>query len=379
MIRIRILNDRIPTGRVPLSDIALLANGIQRAMSAQLRRALGYAEVGRAPLEVANLADLDLVAIEPGSTVLVCEPALAATGSRNGAAIAFAARSLRDGVDRTRSAGRGSGLAAAASRALVSGLERMTRDGGEVHLSIGNDAAELVFDHMVLDHVRADDTADELAKVIMCGKVSRMDHDALTIWVKHSKHGARTKVGISAEAFDKIDRNLRWGNAQVTAVPSAGKNRALVVLDPSWIEQADPTEAPYYREVSKAEQRISDTRAKDALVRIASFHELKRGWNEYGAEPIGRSARLDATVLAVQVELMAERASWQLPPPFVSPTTSGGVQFEWEFDGRAVELETDRSQRRTLLLAGDVQEDIENATPWDIFSALHWLVLGTRP
>lgn len=379
-MKIHIENQRILTGRVPLSDVAVLANGIQRALSAQLRRALGYEDAGRSPDDIAHLADLDLVGIEGGSTVLVCEPAQPKSGrGGDAAAIGFAVRSLRDSVDRARTIGRNHGLAPAASRALVNGLDRITKGGGQVKLLLGDGSGDLVFDHAVLDQVRTDDVPDQIAKVIMCGKLSRTDKDDLTIWVRHGKHGAKTKVRFSAAAFDKIDKDLRWGFAQVTAVPSADNPRNLVLLDPKWVEPASESDPLYYREISKAEQLISETRAKDALAKIASFQELKRGWNEYGAEPIARFARLAASQMAVQSELMAERAGWQLPRPFVVPTTTGGVQFEWEVDGRAVELEIDRSTRRTLLLAGEIQVDIEDATPWDVFAALHWLVLGVRP
>jgi hypothetical protein len=63
---------------------------------------------------------------------------------------------------------------------------------------------------------------------------------------------------------------------------------------------------------------------------------LPENWNSYNADPI----RMDVIAAARDFASRYEFAQ----KPWVVPTSSGGVQFEWIIEGRELELEFDSTQ-----------------------------------
>jgi len=67
--------------------------------------------------------------------------------------------------------------------------------------------------------------------------------------------------------------------------------------------------------------------------RLAELAELKTGWDSYGARaPSQQTVRDGIALLTLFVDL-------GVPQPHVSPTTIGGIQFEWDVRGLELELE----------------------------------------
>ncbi len=66
--------------------------------------------------------------------------------------------------------------------------------------------------------------------------------------------------------------------------------------------------------------------------RLDELARLQRDWDSYGSPPLQPAALGAASrALAVAVEENA-------PLPFIGPVAGGGVQFEWEAGGRALEI-----------------------------------------
>jgi hypothetical protein len=66
--------------------------------------------------------------------------------------------------------------------------------------------------------------------------------------------------------------------------------------------------------------------------RLVELSKLRQDWDSYGSPPV-QLAALDAAKRALAVAV-SERVAL----PFIGPVAGGGVQFEWEGDGRALEL-----------------------------------------
>ncbi len=88
--------------------------------------------------------------------------------------------------------------------------------------------------------------------------------------------------------------------------------------------------------------------------RLASLLDLEPNWDSYGAPRID-PATADAA-LRIALEAMRDDS----PIPSVTPTTKGGIQFEWHTNGMDLEIEI-ISPKRVLFYfenndTGDVEE-----------------------
>lgn len=66
---------------------------------------------------------------------------------------------------------------------------------------------------------------------------------------------------------------------------------------------------------------------------IKAFKELKRNWDSYGAEPIGEKAIHEAQLIFNSLSAL------QIPKPVISPTTKGGIRFQWDNDNQVFSFE----------------------------------------
>ena len=66
---------------------------------------------------------------------------------------------------------------------------------------------------------------------------------------------------------------------------------------------------------------------------VLRLRHLPESWDTYGSPKLQNAAQERAT------ELIALLAQSDPPLPNVSPVPGGGVQFEWEFRNRALEIE----------------------------------------
>ena len=86
---------------------------------------------------------------------------------------------------------------------------------------------------------------------------------------------------------------------------------------------------------------------------------LKRGWDSYDAEPIGRQFIYAARQVAAKFPDYT-------PMPAVVPSARGSLQFEWHGNGRSLELELDAPGVLHYLKA---REDEGDAWEEDIYPA----------
>ncbi len=86
-----------------------------------------------------------------------------------------------------------------------------------------------------------------------------------------------------------------------------------------------------------------------SLRRIAELMRLPDNWDSYGSIPIQPAAARRA----IQVLLAAETEF--PPPPRIVPVSGGGLQIEWAYGNRELEIEMLPDGSVEFLLAGDEQ------------------------
>ena len=107
--------------------------------------------------------------------------------------------------------------------------------------------------------------------------------------------------------------------------------------------------------------------------KISSYRSLPQNWNSYGSLPPSAIARQKAIWFITA--LLDEKQ----PRPRVTPVSGGGIQFEWSFGERQVEIEFLHDGTIECLLADSKTDDettgvFDKPSQADIARVLSWLV-----
>jgi hypothetical protein len=112
-----------------------------------------------------------------------------------------------------------------------------------------------------------------------------------------------------------------------------------------------------------------------ALEDVARLAALPPNWDGYGSPPIGVKERWQA------VRLLTSIAYEDLPAPTIVPVSGGGIQLEWQYCGRELELEIVAGSPDLLFLKvyedGTTEEDSYPIADLErTRKLLDWLVAG---
>lgn len=119
---------------------------------------------------------------------------------------------------------------------------------------------------------------------------------------------------------------------------------------------------------------IIQTTWRTGLVeKISRYRLLPHNWNSYGSPPPSL-ATIQKAIWFVS-SLLDEKQ----PRPRVNPVSGGGIQFEWSFDEREVEIEFMPDGAVQYLKADNRQSEecegpLVNPTSSDISRLLRWLI-----
>jgi hypothetical protein len=110
---------------------------------------------------------------------------------------------------------------------------------------------------------------------------------------------------------------------------------------------------------------------RKAMEKLEAFRELPDNWDGYGGQ------RLDDQVYLRVRKFLARFGNWILPEPDIFPGSGGGVQFEWSFKERELEIEfSEAGKICTLTVEADnpVEENSFNIEElWIVDGLLTWL------
>lgn len=110
---------------------------------------------------------------------------------------------------------------------------------------------------------------------------------------------------------------------------------------------------------------------RKAMDKLEAFRKLPDNWDGYGGQ------RLDDQVYLRVRKFLARFGNWILPEPDIFPGSGGGIQFEWSFNQRELEIEFSESGKVcTLTVEADnpVEESSFNIEElWRVDGLLTWL------
>lgn len=109
--------------------------------------------------------------------------------------------------------------------------------------------------------------------------------------------------------------------------------------------------------------------------RIRAFADLEENWDSYGAVRIASDTITRALDLVDRLAVMSDRYN-DFPEPFVTPCPGGGIQFEWDHDGRELEIVVppDRLPLRYFHVQGEEEESGIISPETQLKSLMDWLV-----
>ncbi|MBI2195029.1 MAG: hypothetical protein HYU36_23860 [Planctomycetes bacterium] len=112
----------------------------------------------------------------------------------------------------------------------------------------------------------------------------------------------------------------------------------------------------------------------ETLKKIERLSQLSANWDSYGAQPV------KAEILGLSIRLLGSLEGESLPNPLVSAGSAGTVDFEWQFQGRELEVEIldqDRVEYLKVYPDGRMEEgEISPNFPDGLRRLIRWLLHG---
>ena len=95
---------------------------------------------------------------------------------------------------------------------------------------------------------------------------------------------------------------------------------------------------------------------KSALAEVARIAALPTNWDSYGSPPLNEIMRQNGVQLLVSIEYE------DFPPPSIVPISGGGLQIEWQYKRRELELEIVAGSHQVLFLKVHEDDSAEEGT-----------------
>jgi hypothetical protein len=122
-----------------------------------------------------------------------------------------------------------------------------------------------------------------------------------------------------------------------------------------------------------------DASVAEVLTEISEYQKLGADWDSEGALPVSQSA---ARLAAWLVQMVAhstkhQGAAWQ--PPVVGPNADGGINLEWEGDGRQVFVVVPPGEQPSMecvIEEAGIEPRRQIVTIWDAIDLALWALSG---
>lgn len=182
-------------------------------------------------------------------------------------------------------------------------------------------------------------------------------------------------VEVSASQFQILDSDeTRWARVFVSGLPKDGQCRTI--HSAAEIRLATAAEEDGLSVPSELRRGENSPSYQVVLKRSQELMRLPEGWNSYGAKSPERRGLASATHFLRDVIGVLIDHEIEVPTPFLVPTASGGVQFEWKVGPRELELELPE-KGRFLFLAVDGSEESEGeVSRWTAVRLIRWVITG---
>lgn len=365
----------IPPGKVLSEDAGSLSSGLHDSLARLIQRQLGFPWRANLRNEAKRLTRVALTGVTEGSGVLIYE-SLPPPDVRGRHPSAIAALDLVMGV-RTFSDSHiwpaylppvvrnrlGNAVAAA-----------LTKDDDRVIIAVEEDgfSAQCEISYRVKDAMQAPEefAPDEPVEVI--GKIVELDKRNLSFKVEASSR--TVTVEVNEWQFRDVDSHLRWEKVFIAGYPRDVKGRTVhnvTELRAATDDEEDGFNLAHELRRGERTETYQQTRA-----RAEKLLSLDEGWNTYGARSPGKRAVYFALHFLRDAIGVFLDHGLTVPSPFLVPTTSGGVQFEWSVGPRELELEMPEKGRFEFLMVDGSEEVEGEASRWTAMRLLRWVITG---
>jgi hypothetical protein len=111
----------------------------------------------------------------------------------------------------------------------------------------------------------------------------------------------------------------------------------------------------------------------EALTSLARISALNDNWDGYGSPPLQQTAKDVAAKLLLLLSRFTRLA------PHIAPVSGGGLQLEWVYDNRELELEVLPNgdiEFLAILETGDMFDDRLSDWEGQVTQLVHWLITG---
>jgi len=187
----------------------------------------------------------------------------------------------------------------------------------------------------------------------------------------------KVTVPFTNEQFDVVD-SLRWKKrAYITGLPEDHRVKALAsVLEIREAAAVEEDGLVVPSEFFRGERTAAFRATSERLEEIA---KLAANWDSYDAVVVHPATIAFVSSFVRDIAAVLSDYDVELPVPFVTPTTYGGIQLEWAVSGRELELEIPTPKRFQFLRTFVGSEEERIATRWEAMRLVRWVANGDEP
>lgn len=366
----------VPPGMVLLEDAGAISSGLYDSLARLVQRQLGFPWRAKLRDQAKQLTRVALTGISEGSGVLEYA-SLETPGVVGRSPAAIAALDLVKGIRRFEESHYWpSYLPATVRNRFGAALSPVFDDrDSELRFAVQDDGlmADCVISRAVRDALQAPEEFAPGEPVEVVGEVFDLNKRALTFKVQA---GPRVvTVQVDEHQFRRVQSDdMRWARVFVAGLPLDKHCRAVHEVTEVRLASADEEDGV---SVPSEFRRGEKTEAyRTTVARSHQLLALTEGWDTYRARSISkRTVVFSLNFLRDAIGVFMDH-DVDVSAPFMVPTPSGGVQFEWQVGPRELELEIPE-KGRFLYLASDGRTESEGeASRWTAMRLLRWVLTG---
>ena len=375
-ITVSIEKSGVPPGMVLLEDDSALSSGLHDSLARLIQRQLGFPWRAKLREEAKRLTRVALTRVSEGSGVLHYE-ALQPPGVTGRHPAAVAAFDLVSGVTAfSDSSTWPSYLPAIVRNRLGAAVAPvMTEKGAYVELEVEDNGvrARCVINESTRVALQQPEqfAPDDLVHIV--GKIVDLNIKNMTF--KLEAGGRTITVEMSEHDFQIVDSDeMRWERIFVSGFPLDEQCKAIHKIQGLRLATDDePSGVTRSGEVRRGERAAA---YRQALERSRDLLRLESNWNTFSSQAPSKRAMVFALHFLRDSAGVLLDHGIEIPSPFLVPTSSGGVQYEWHIGNRELELEIPE-KGRFAFLASDGDRDSEGvASRWTALRLLRWVITG---
>jgi hypothetical protein len=375
-IRISIKKRGIPPGMVLLEDDASLSSGLHDSLARLIQRQLGFPWRSKLRGEAKRLTRVVLTSVTEGSGVLNYQ-GLQPSGVAGRYPSGIAAFDLVSGIKAFSDSDAWPPFLPAVVRNRLGAAVAPVMTDDETYLEIdveedGMQAACVIRENTKVALQNPEQFSTE-ALVHVVGAMTDLNLKTMTF--KLDAGGRSVTVEMDENDFRHADSDeLRWNRLYVSGLPRDEQCKTVHKIEALRLATDEESNG-----VSRSGELRRGERAeayRQTLERSKELLVLENGWNSFsGPAPSKRTMAFALHFLRDSAGVLLDHGI-EIPVPFLVPTSSGGVQFEWHVEGRELELEIPEKGRFEFLRT-DGTSDVEGeASRWTALRLLRWVITG---